>query len=437
MAEESNKSSPINDGTSSQQQQHDMVLVPTASYAKQFPDVTKIEEFDGQNFKRWQERVYSILDMYTVVNALTESKPATTATEKVTEQWTHANRVCRCTILSTLSNELFDVYCSYKEAKDIWESMAAKYTAEDAGKQKFVIGNYYRWEMVEDKDIKAQINEYHKLLEGLKAENITLPDAFVAGVLIEKLPQSWKDYKNQLKHKQKQLPLADLITHMIIEDTNRKESRVAKAKALASKANLVQNKTHHKFQKPRYGQKSKSKPDHNNHNYVPRVTNPTIKRKGNCYVCGKAGHHAPQCRHRMGNDNPPKPRANLAEGDEKDNDIIVSVISLIVAVVSQVNMVTDVSKWVVDSGATRHICANKDAFTSYTIVGDGEEQVYLGDSRTVAVQGKGKIMLKLTSGKTLVLTEVLHVPEIRTNLISVAQLSKSGVKVSFESDKIE
>ncbi|MCI44705.1 gag-pol polyprotein, partial [Trifolium medium] len=89
-------------------------------------------EFDGQNFKRWQERVYSILDMYSVANALSESKPATTATEKVTEQWTHANRVCRCTILSTLSNELFDVYCSYKEAKEIWDSMATKYTAEDA-----------------------------------------------------------------------------------------------------------------------------------------------------------------------------------------------------------------------------------------------------------------------------------------------------------------
>jgi hypothetical protein len=124
--------------------------------------------------------------------------------------------------------------------------MATKYTAEDAGKQKFVIGNYYRWEMVEEKDIKAQMNEYHKLLEDLKSENITLPEAFVAGILIEKLPESWKDYKNQLKHKQKQLPLADLITHIIIEDTNRKEAKAAKAKSLAARANMVQNRTTNK-----------------------------------------------------------------------------------------------------------------------------------------------------------------------------------------------
>lgn len=81
--------------------------------------------------------------------------------------------------------------------------MNLKYIAEDAEKQKFVIGNHYRWKMTDNKDIKAQINEYYKLLEELKAYNINLPDKFVACLLIEKLPESWKDYKQQLKHKQK------------------------------------------------------------------------------------------------------------------------------------------------------------------------------------------------------------------------------------------
>ena len=71
--------------------------------------------------------------------------------------------------------------------------MVLKYIAEDAGRQKFVISNFYKWEMTDDKDIKTQINEYHKLLENLKAENITLQDELVAGLLIEKLPDSWKD----------------------------------------------------------------------------------------------------------------------------------------------------------------------------------------------------------------------------------------------------
>ena len=78
----------------------------------------------------------------------------------------------------------------------------------------------------------------------------------------------------------------------------------------------------------------------------------------------------------------------------------------------------------------------KDAFTSYTPVGDDEKVVYLGDSHTAQVLGKGKVMLKLSSRKTLALNNLLHVPNIRANLVSVALLEKMGVKVSFESDKI-
>jgi len=57
--------------------------------------------------------------------------------------------------------------------------------------------------MIEGKDIKIQINEYHKMIEDIKIESITLPDEFVSKLLIEKLLQSWTDYKQQLKHRQK------------------------------------------------------------------------------------------------------------------------------------------------------------------------------------------------------------------------------------------
>ena len=109
---------------------------------------------------------------------------------------------------------------------------------------------------------------------------------------------------------------------------------------------------------------------------------------------------------------------------------------IIVVVVSQANMVTNSKNWVVDSSATRHIYVNRDVFTSYTPVEDDKKVVYLGDSHTTQVLGKGKVMLKLTSGKTLALNEVLHVPNITANLVYVALLGKEWVKVSFKSDKI-
>ena len=99
-------------------------------------------------------------------------------------------------------------------------------------------------------------------------------------------------------------------------------------------------------------------------------------------------------------------------------------------------MVTNSKNWLVDSSTTRHICAKRYAFTSYTPVGDDEKVVYLGDSHTAQVLGKCKVVLKLNSRKTLTLNEVVHVPNIIANLVSVALLGKVWVKVSFEYDKI-
>ena len=96
-------------------------------------------------------------------------------------------------------------------------------------------------------------------------------------------------------------------------------------------------------------QKSYKNKSQNSRN-KPKISNPhAFKKRGTCFVCGKPGHHAPQWKKRVktgNNGNPPK--ANLVEGDD-----------IIAAVISQANMVTNSKNWVVDFGATRHICANK------------------------------------------------------------------------------
>ena len=61
-----------------------------------------------------------------------------------------------------------------------------KYTIEDVRKQKSSIEKFYQWEMVKNKDIKTQINKYHRLLEDMKAKNINLLEGFIARILIKK-----------------------------------------------------------------------------------------------------------------------------------------------------------------------------------------------------------------------------------------------------------
>lgn len=50
------------------------LFLPKSAMLDRSPNVSKIEVFGGQNFRRWQECVYDILDMSEVAFALTEPK---------------------------------------------------------------------------------------------------------------------------------------------------------------------------------------------------------------------------------------------------------------------------------------------------------------------------------------------------------------------------
>ena len=60
----------------------------------------------------------------------------------------------------------------------------------------------------------------------------------------------------------------------------------------------------------------------------------------------------------------------------------------------------------------------------------------MGDSKSTPVIGKRKVLLKLTSEKVLALNDVLHMPNMRWNLVSVSLLGKTRVMILFDPDKI-
>ena len=57
--------------------------------------------------------------------------------------------------------------------------------------------------MTENRDVSSQIHDYHLLINDLVIEDIKLPKPFVTSYLVETLPKSWKDYKNNMKYKRK------------------------------------------------------------------------------------------------------------------------------------------------------------------------------------------------------------------------------------------
>ncbi|KAL9225479.1 hypothetical protein vseg_001396 [Gypsophila vaccaria] len=136
-----------------------------------------------------------------------------------------------------------------------------------------------------------------------------------------------------------------------------------------------------------------------------------------CYVCGKTSHKAYQCTEKK-----------IVEANAVTDDVIA-------AVVVEANLMGNVAEWVLDTGASRHLFIDKGLFAEFEEVADGE-CVYMGNSSSAVIKGKGKIFLKLTSGKTLALNNILYVPSLRRNLVSGALLNKVGLKLISEANKV-
>ena len=111
--------------------------------------------------------------------------------------------------------------------------------------------------------------------------------------------------------------------------------------------------------------------------------------------------------------------------------------SVLISVTNQALSASSPSKkcaWIVDSGATSHMCRNSKSFTTLYQLGDPVD-VVLGDGRALTAVGRGKVELDivLPNGKvkSCTLCDVLYVPELSYNLISVAKASQKGKIVRF------
>ncbi|KAK6148476.1 hypothetical protein DH2020_019388 [Rehmannia glutinosa] len=159
-------------------------------------------------------------------------------------------------------------------------------------------------------------------------------ESFQVAAIIEKLSPLWKDFKNYLKHKRKEMELEDLIVRVRIEEDNRKSDVKSSKSGMEAKANLAESST---SKKRKHSGKEKGK---------------AKKFKGNCYNFGKPNHMAKDFRHPKKSNQGCNQKSNVME--DKSVPIDMSELDL-TAVVFEANMVDNPREWWIDTGSTRHI----------------------------------------------------------------------------------
>lgn len=168
-----------------------------------------------------------------------------------------------------------------------------------------------------------------------------------------------------------------------------------------------------------------------------------------CHYCRRYGHIKRECRefnktavstdfHKESKKVSYKPKANKARVKEHDSDSDSESVGLMVSHALSSSFDERINSWIVDSGATCHMCLDKKQFVDFKSL-EPLQEVTLGDGYSVKATGRGVVRLKMTlfdgTTKDCKLNDVLYVPQLSYNLLSVSKVTQFGKKVKFTENR--
>ncbi|GKC47244.1 zinc finger, CCHC-type containing protein [Tanacetum coccineum] len=161
-------------------------------------NIAKPDKFEGVDFRRWKKKTHFSLSSVSMVYVLTTPIP---------------NDGDDATVDQLRKRAKWD--------NDNYDSLEAKYMAEDASSKKFLVSNFTNYKMADSRPVLEQYNKLLGILRRFTQHKINMDEAIQFSCIIDKLPLSWKDFKHTLKHKKKELTFVELGSHLRIEESLR------------------------------------------------------------------------------------------------------------------------------------------------------------------------------------------------------------------------
>jgi len=91
---------------------------------------------------------------------------------------------------------------------------------------------------------------------------------------------------------------------------------------------------------------------------------------------------------------------------------------ILLIVLSTASPLNTLGNWLIDSGASRHFTGYKEALSNL-FENDTNLEIILADNATYPVKGVENVILRLNQDNTFHLQEVLYVPYLKKNLVSI------------------
>ncbi|CAM8922792.1 unnamed protein product [Rhodiola kirilowii] len=181
-----------------------------ASVREMMSQFHKLDKFEGTDFRRWRRKMHFLLTHLKVVYVLSTPCPkvgdnALVGAFRERNKWENDDYIARGHILNGMSDPLFDLYQNVESTKELWDTLEAKYMAEDASSVKILISNFNNYKMVDSRPVMEQFHEIHRVLGQYAQRNLKMDEAISVSSIIDKLPPAWKNFRRYLNYKKEEI----------------------------------------------------------------------------------------------------------------------------------------------------------------------------------------------------------------------------------------
>ena len=402
---------------------------------------------NGDNFLRWSQSVRMYIRGQGKIGYITGDKKAPAANDPMFDKWDAENSMVMTWLVNSMEEDISSNYMCYTTAQELWDNVSQMYS--DLGNQSQVfeltlklgeirqgddsvtkyfnslkrlwqdldIFNTYEWKSVDDCNHHKKIVEdsrIHKFLASLNIEFDEVRGRVIGRPPLPTIGEVFAEVRREESRMSVMLKKKDISESI--------EISALISDAVAYRAANCQCRSDDK----------------------PRVW---------CDFCNKPRHTRETCwkihgkpanwkSSKQGEKNRSFPTANEANSGHFNKEQIDQLLKLIKSNSSSgipsVSLAQtgrnpkafsclNFSPWIIDSGASDHMTSSSHLFSTYFPC-SGHEKIRIADGSFSPIAGKG--LIKLT--EKMILSSVIHVPNLACNLLSVSKLSSdSNCRVTF------
>ena len=322
------------------------------------------------------------------------------------------------TIVLAIEPSLLYLIGDPQDPAEVWDKLCDQFQKKTWANKMTLRRRLYSMKLKENEPVQSHVKQIIEIFDELAIIGQPVEEEDRVVHILSSLPESFSMLVTALEASP-EVPSIELVTERLLH-----EERKIKEKLDLEKSSTSSESSHDAL-------------------FVGRKSKPNGPL---CFYCGERGHIKRFCEE-WKKDNEERNRNNDKQPDSRKQSEVANFSYVekntdtrgsdsddyeCIALVSKVSARSR-SKWIVDSAASNHMCCDVKLFSNLKDL-ESSKNIKVGDGKCVKARKEGTVKLVIrTANKTrkCKLNNVLYVPDLKFNLLSVSKAAEAGKRTEF------